>query len=655
DDIKAYSNRFHELVSMSPELVSNENKKIEKYIRGFPKRIRGNITSSKHATLHEAINMARELVKQSVQGRAARIGDRNLAWHMLQFQLKQNPNVVTGTFLLIDHYACILFDSGAEKSFVSSAFTPFIDIAPAALNTSYEVELADGKVVSTNTILRSFTLVLFNQVFKIDLLPTRLGSFDVIIRMDWLAYHRSVIDCYEKIIRISLPNGEILEVQGERPEKDSGSLACIKADEKKLDDIRVVRDFPEIFPDDLLGLPLDWRVTIDDLSRKIAKPLTLLTQKNKSYVWDDKQDEAFRILKEKLCNAPMLAVLDGPNNFVTHEKNYTTRDLELGAVVFALKIWRHYLYGTKSVIYTDHKSLQYIFDQKELNMHQRRWIELLSNYKCEIKYHPGKANVVVDALSRKERLKPRRVRAMSITIHFRLEMKILEVQGEASKDLKAPRDIAEYVSRCLTCSKIKAEHQKPSGLLQQPEIPEWKWEKIAMDLVIKLPKSSIGYDAIWVIVDRLAHFLPIREDYKTEKLARIYINEIVARHGVPVSIISDRDGRFMSHLYQALQEALGTRLDISTTYHPQTDGQSKRTIQTLEDMLRACVMDFGGSWDTHLPLVEFSYNNSYHMSIKCEPFEALYGRKCRSPVIWTEVEESRTRNCARNNIKYYSD
>ncbi|GJX23472.1 putative reverse transcriptase domain-containing protein [Tanacetum coccineum] len=155
---------------------------------------------------------------------------------------QQNPNVVTGTFLLIDHYACILFDSGAEKSFVSSAFTPFIDIAPAALNTSYEVELADGKVISTNTILRSCTLVLFNHVFKIDLLPTRLGSFYVIIRMDWLAYHRSVIDCYEKIICISLPNGEILEVQGERPEKDSGSLACIKVDEKKLDDIRVVRD-----------------------------------------------------------------------------------------------------------------------------------------------------------------------------------------------------------------------------------------------------------------------------------------------------------------------------------------------------------------------------------------------------------------------------
>ncbi|GJW11452.1 reverse transcriptase domain-containing protein [Tanacetum coccineum] len=455
------------------------------------------------------------------------------------------------------------------------------------------------------------------------------------------------------------------------------------------------------------------------------------TEKSKTFKWGEGQELAFQNLKDKLCNAPVLALPDGLEDFVVycdaseiglccvliqrckviayasrqlkiHEENYTTHDLELGAVVFTLKIWRHYLYETKSFIYTDHKSLQHIFSQKELNMRHRRWIELFSDYDCEIHYHPGKANVVADALSRKERVKPKRVRAMNMILQSSIKDRILAAQKEVvdefaglqkgldkiieqrsdgtlyyldriwvplkgevrtykSKYFVHPgvdkmyydlrdmywwpgmkKDIAEYVSKCLTCLKVKAEHQRPSGLLQQPEIPIWKWEGIAMDFVTKLPRTSSGHDTIWVIVDRLtksAHFLPMREDYKMERLARLYLNEIVARHGVPISIISDRDSRFTSRFWQSMQEALGTRLDMSTTYHPQTDGQSERTIQTLEDMLRACVLDFGGSWDVHLPLVEFSYNNSYHSSVRCAPFEALYGRKCRSPILWAEVGE----------------
>ncbi|GJZ01671.1 putative reverse transcriptase domain-containing protein [Tanacetum coccineum] len=204
-------------------------------------------------------------------------------------------------------------------------------------------------------------------------------------------------------------------------------------------------------------------------------------------------------------------------------------------------------------------------------------------------------------------------------------------------------DIATYVSKCLTCAKVKAEHQRPSGLLVQPKIPEWKWDNITMDFVTKLPKSPQGHDTIWVIVDRLtrsAIFTPMRETDSMEKLARLYIKEVVARHGIPVSIICDRDPRFASHFWRSLQKALGTSLDMSNAYHPETDGQSERTIQTLEDMLRACVIDFGNGWIKHLPLVEFSYNNSYHASIKATPFEALYGRKCRSPVCWAEVGEA---------------
>ncbi|GKD30583.1 putative reverse transcriptase domain-containing protein [Tanacetum coccineum] len=313
--------------------------------------------------------------------------------------------------------------------------------------------------------------------------------------------------------------------------------------------------------------------------------------------------------KEKLSKSPILALPKGNDDFVVYcdashqgmgavlmqrekviayasrqlkpnEENYTTHDLELGAVVFALKIWRHYLYGTKCTVFTDHKSLQHILNKKELNMRQRRWLELLADYDCEIRYHPGKANVVADALSRKERIKPLRVRSLVMTIHPKLPSQILEAQTEALKEenIKAEnlrgmdkafevrpdgtrciknrswlplfgnlRDlimheshkskysihpgsdkmyqdlkklywwpnmkaiIAEYVGKCLTCSRVKAECQKPSGLLVQPEIPMWKWERITMDFVTKLPKTSSGHDTIWFIVDHLtksAHFIP---------------------------------------------------------------------------------------------------------------------------------------------------
>ena len=484
-----------------------------------------------------------------------------------------------------------------------------------------------------------------------------------------------------------------------------------------------------------LGLAGYYRRFIKNFSR-IAVPLTALTHKGEPFIWDTDQEEAFQTLKQKLCDAPILTLPDGNDDFVVycdasgqglgcvlmqrkkviayasrqlkiHEKNYTTHDLELGAVIFALKIWRHYLYGTKCVIFTDHKSLQHIFDQKDLNMRQRRWIELLNDYDCEIRYHPGKANVVADALSRQPH-----VMLHSIRVQNNLQERILHAQqlsvseGNLQKELSCgvellletkpnglryfnnrlwipdrddlrnlilkeahntrysvhpgmdkmyknlriqfwwpgmKKDIFLYVAKCLNCAKVKAERQCPSGLLEQPEIPVWKWENIAMDFITKLPRTSSGHDSIWVIVDRLtksAHFLPIRETYSVDKLSRIYINEIVSRHGVPLSIISDRDGRFISHFWRSLQKSLGTQLDLSTAYHPQTDGQSERTIQTLEDMLRSCILDFGGNWDSHLPLIEFSYNNSYHTSIKMAPFEALYGRKCRSPVCWNEIGEA---------------
>ncbi|GJT12272.1 putative reverse transcriptase domain-containing protein [Tanacetum coccineum] len=908
-----------------------------------------------------------------------------------------DANVVTGTFLLNNHYASILFDTGTDRSFISTAFSSLISVTPTPLENCYDVEIADGKLVGIDTILRGCTLNFLDHPFNIDLMPIELGNFDVIIGMDWLRSCHAVIVCDEKLVQIPYGN-ETLTFCGNEGSNGRESrltvISCSKAQEymakgcqvflaqisakkeedksegKQIKDVPIVQDFPEVFPEDLLGLPsarlvefqidlipgaapvaqapyrlapfeikelseqlqelsdkgvirpssslwgapvlfvkkkdgsfrmcIDYRELnklivknryplprIDDLfdqlqgssmyskidlrsgyhqlrvreqdipktgfrtwyshyefqvmpfgltnapavfmdlmnrvckpyldkfvivfiddkliyskdekehevhlkailellkkeklyakfskcefwipkvqflghvidSRgihvdpakiesikdwaspktpteirqflglagyyrrfiegfsKIAKSMTKLTQKGIKFDWGEKEENAFQLIKQKLCSAPILALPEGSEDFVVycdvsykglgavlvqrekviayasrnlkvHEKNYTTHDLELGSVVFALKIWRHYLYGTRCTVFTDHKSLQHILDQKELNMRQRRWLELLSDYDCDIRYHPGKANVVADALSRKERIEPLRVRALVMTIGLDLPKRILEAQIEAQKlenfvnedvggvirrdipkerlepradgtlclhgkswipcygDLRSvimheshkskysihlgsekmyqdveklywwpnmKADIATYVRKCLTCARVKAEHQRPSGLLVQPEIPEWKWDNITMDLITKLPRSSQGFDTIWVIVDRLtksAHFLPIRENDPLDKLARSF------------------------------KKALGTDISMSTAYHPETNGQSKRTIQTLEDMLRACVIDFGKGWVKHLPLAEFSYNNSYHVSIKAAPYEALYGRKCRSPVCWAEVGEA---------------
>ncbi|GKA21617.1 putative reverse transcriptase domain-containing protein [Tanacetum coccineum] len=351
-----------------------------------------------------------------------------------------------------------------------------------------------------------------------------------------------------------------------------------------------------------------------------------------------------------------------------HEKNYTTRDLDLGAVVFALKIWRHYLYGTKCTMFTDHKSFQRILDQKELNIRQHRWFELLSDYDCEIRYHPGKANVIADALSKKERDQPLRVRALVMTIGLNLPKQILEDQIEAMKpkNIKAEDVGGMLIENSKDPKKIMKEKLEPRAdgtlcfnnrswlscygdlrtlimhkshkskysvhpsfdkMYQDMKLLYWwpnmkadiatYWDNITMDFVTKLPRMSNGYDTIWVIVDRLtksAHFLPMRENESMDKLARLYLKEVVTRHGIPVTIICDRDPRFTLNFWRAYQKAMGTRLDMSTAYHPQTYRQSERTIQTLEDI--------------------------YHASIKLAPFEALYGQKCRSPVCWAEVGDA---------------
>jgi hypothetical protein len=389
--------------------------------------------------------------------------------------------------------------------------------------------------------------------------------------------------------------------------------------------------------------------------------------------------------------------------------------------------------GSKCQVYTDHKSLKYIFTQKDLNLRQRRWLELIKDYDLEIHYHPGKANLVADALSRKEHVHSdvvtqlpdvvvgdfRRLnlgivthtKGVTIELEPTLEQEIRKGQvGDAKiqeikdlvtkgrgpeftedeqgtiwfknrisvpdidnlretilkeahdsvysihpgstkmyQDLKQKywwyglkRDAAAHVAMCDVCQRVKAEHQRPAGLLHPLKIPEWKWEEIGMDFIVGLPRTSAGYDSIWVIVDRLtkvAHFIPVKTTYSGAKLAELYMARIVCLHGVPKKIVSDRGSQFTSRYWKKLHKSLDTRLNFSSAYHPQTNGQTERTNQVLEDMLRACALQHGGSWDKSLPYAEFSYNNSYQASLKMSPFEALYGRKCRTPLYWDQTGE----------------
>ncbi|GJV41053.1 putative reverse transcriptase domain-containing protein [Tanacetum coccineum] len=490
-----------------------------------------------------------------------------------------------GTFLLNNRYASILFDTGADRSFMSTAFSSLINIAPTLLENSYDVELADGKIVGIYTIIRGCALNFLNRPFNIDLMPVEL-------------------ECVQK-------------------EEDS-------SEGKQLKDVPIVRDFSEVFPEDLPGLPptrpVEFQIDLIPGAAPVARaPYQLAPYEMKELIQHLFKDR-FEIRLSPAESTRTRHFKDGiPNSNLDRW------------CAFALKIWRHYLYGTKCTMFTDHKSLQHILDQKEQTEANAVWLELRVTYDMCHSLSPREGKPHIEALKPKnlekedvggmikkdipkERLEPRTDGTLclngrswlpcygdlrSVVMHesYKSKYSIHPGSEKMYQDVKKlywwpnmKADIATYVSKCLTCAKVKAEHQRPSGLLVQPAIPEWKWDNITMDFITKLPKSSQGFDTIWVIVDRLtksAHFLPIRENDPLDKLARLYLNRIVARHGIPVSIICDRDGRFTSNFWRSFQKALGTYLSMSTAYHPETDGQSERTIQTLEDMLRACVIDFG--------------------------------------------------------------
>ncbi|GJZ47694.1 putative reverse transcriptase domain-containing protein [Tanacetum coccineum] len=431
-----------------------------------------------------------------------------------------NPdsNVVTGTFLLNNHYASILFDTGADRSFISTAFSSLIDIAPTPLDNSYDVELADGKIVGIDTIIRGCTLNFLNHPFNIDLMPVELGSFDVIIGMDWLRRCHAVIVCDEKLVQVPYGN-ETLTFHGNKSNNGRESrlavISCSKAQEYMAKGCQIakvhflrsrwisrgihvdpakiesIKDWasPKT-PTEIrqfLGLTGYYRRFIEGFL-KIAKPMTKLTQKEIKFDWGEKEENAFELIKQKLCSAPILALPEGSEGFM---------------------------------VYCDasHKGLGAVLMQREKELVTLLWRLEIHDYA---------------RISQVEVLYPSR---------FQKDVPVKKLYWWPN--MKA--DIATYVSKRLTCARVKAEHQRPSGLENDP----------------------------------------------LDKLARLYLNRVVARHEIPASIICDRDGRFTSNFWKSFQKALGTDVSMSTAYHPETDGQSERTIQILEDMLRACVIDFG--------------------------------------------------------------
>ncbi|GJV35591.1 putative reverse transcriptase domain-containing protein [Tanacetum coccineum] len=742
--------------------------------------------------------------------------NRGAVYKLGAVDAQQDPKVVTGTFLLNNRYATALFDSGADKSFVSTNFSTLIDIEPVELDTCYEVELADGKVVSTNNVLIGCTLNLLNHSFPINLMVIELGSFDVIIGMDWLSRYDAAILCGKKKARKYIEKGCALFL---------AQVTEQELKEKRLEDVPVIQDFPKVFLDELPGLPpprqVEYRIDLipgvapvarapyrlaPSEKKELSKQLQELSEKGfirpSSSPWGapilfvKKKDGSFRMcidyrelnkltiknryplpriddlfdqlqgssiyskidlrsgyhqlyileedipitafrtryghyefqvmpfgltnahavfmdLMNRMCK-PYLDkfvivfiddILIYSKNKEEHDEHLKTilnllrseklyakfskcdfwldsvqflgRMIDSGGVhvdlakIEAIKNWSapttptevrqflglagyyrrkrnfvcivmHSLKGIwccfdaarKGDAYAlgQHRKNEEIIDHElgiwsSLGFALRQWRLLFVDTKMN-----GKANVVADALSRKDK-EPIRVRALVVTVHNNLPKQIRNAQVEACKEenigaegfrgegepfersnlleshkskysihpgsdkmyhdlrklywwpnMKA--DIATYVSKCLTCAKVKAEHQKPSGLLQQPEIPVWKWERITMDFITKLPRTPSGYDSIWVIVaiDKSAHFIPMKGEYKMEKLTRLYLKEIVCRHGVPVSIISDRDPRFASRFWRSLQKSLGTNLDMSTAYHPETDGYQasiKATFRSL--------------------------------------------------------------------------
>ncbi|GJV53917.1 putative nucleotidyltransferase, ribonuclease H [Tanacetum coccineum] len=571
-----------------------------------------------------------------------------------------------------------------------------------------------------------------DKIRSVNALPLDMCEFDIILGMDWLAAHRATIDCHSRRVIFGDIHAPEFIYHGSLPGKPMKIISALKArtllshgcegflatihdttsDVSSIHDQPIVSEFQDVFPEELPGIPpirdVEFNIELIPGAEPISKapyrmaPIELkelkdqlqegggggeLLEPSKGISGSIVSAEGITMIQRRLRLSQMAKTdvhCDRSTAF-----SLISRLLRRFVEKRALRLKQRLVSAPILTLPSGSGGFQIYSDASKKGlgcvlMQHGKVIAYASRQLKPYEYHPGKANVVADALSRKSGMIAG-IKGNEIEEIIRRPLAIKTAQKDWTENcwasiqnnlisrpsfaLMTMAFLWQGTKLCVPEDPTLREalmteaHSSPfsihpgstkmyprsqatllveCGLLQPLEIPVWKWDEISMDFVTGLPRTQRKHDAIWVVVDRLtksAHFLPIRKDYPVSKLAEMFQQEIVRLHGTPSAIVSDRDPRFTSRFWKGLQKAWGTRLKFSTAFHPETDGQSERTIQTLEDMLRSCALEWAGNWDDYICLVEFAYNNSWHASIKCAPFEMLYGRKCRAPICWDQVGE----------------
>nr|GEV69960.1 putative reverse transcriptase domain-containing protein [Tanacetum cinerariifolium] len=615
-NIMAYTWRFNELALMCSKMVKPERVKVDAYIRRLTDNIKGEVTSTRPTNLNEAMRMMHKLMDQKAQARDERI----LKGKKRKYESFQSGNS----------------SSKEEVGEVRCRAYAIKDAEPNGPNVvtkaSNKVELVDGSVVSTKTIMIDCTLNLVNHVFEIDLMPIELSTFDVIIGMDWLVKHNAVIICGERVVRIPYGN-KMLIVKSDNGLYRLNVISCIKArkyvergchlflayvtknksKEKRMKDVPVICEFPEELP----GLPPPI-LALSEM-RELSVQLQELLEKGFIH-------PRYHQLHIKEEDIPFTTFRTRYGRFEFQVMPFGLTNAPAVFMDLMNRVCKPYL--DKFVIVFIDDILVYSKDEEEHDIHLKINLKLLKEERFGVHVDPARIKAIKSWAAsatpteireaQEEAMKGENVKAEKLG---RLIKQIFEFCPDGTSCFGncvwlplfgGLRDLVMHESHKSKYSIHPGSDKmyqdlKPLYWWPNMKVDMLKWEKIIMDFVSGLPRTPSGYDTIWIIVDHLtksAYFLPMKKTDRMKKLTRLYLREIVCRHGVPVLIILDRDSHFTSRFWISLQEALGMNLDMSTAYHPQTDGQSERTIQTLEDMLRAYVIDLESSWDRHLPLSE---------------------------------------------------